>query len=248
MLGNTSHDGIMVRMAEKDTGRPMRGLFITGTDTGVGKTYVAALAAAALRAAGRAVGVYKPAASGCRMVDGRLISDDALALWNAAGQPGTLEQVCPQLFAAPLAPHLAARAAGRTLDAALLRSGLDAWRGACDIVLVEGAGGLLSPLGDDEFVADLANDFGFPLLIVARNALGTINHTLQTLVTAGVHCRGLAVAGIVLNNPELRPDDPSVESNRAELARRARVPILAEVAHRAAAFDTEVDWRTLAAG
>jgi dethiobiotin synthetase len=248
MLGNTSPDGIMDRMAEKDMSPPMRGLFITGTDTGVGKTYVAALIAAELRAAGRAVGVYKPAASGCRIVDGRLVSDDALALWNAAGRPGTLEQVCPQMFAAPLAPHLAARAEGRTLDAALLRSGLEAWRGACDIVLVEGAGGLLAPLGDNESVADLARDFGFPLVIVARNALGTINHTLQTLVAADVHCSRLPVAGIVLNNPEPRPDDPSVASNRSELVRRAGVPILAEVAHGAAEFDTNVNWLALAAG
>ena len=81
------------------------GLFITGTDTGVGKTYVAALIARSLAASGRRVGVYKPAASGCpRDPDGRLVSGDAVALWEAAGQPGELEYVCPQCFAAPLGP------------------------------------------------------------------------------------------------------------------------------------------------
>ncbi len=79
----------------------VRGLFITGTGTNVGKTFVAAAIARSLAAAGRRVGVYKPAASGCQMVDGKLTSDDAVALWQAAGKPGELEQVCPQRFAAP---------------------------------------------------------------------------------------------------------------------------------------------------
>ncbi len=83
---------------------PIRGLFITGTDTEVGKTCVAALIAAELAAAGHRVGVYKPAASGCSRQDGRLVADDAVALWKAAGSPGTLDEVCPQRFAAPLRP------------------------------------------------------------------------------------------------------------------------------------------------
>ena len=102
-------------------------------------------------------------------------------------EPGDLEHVCPQRFAAPLAPHLAARAEGREIDGDLLRRGLDYWRSCSEIVLVEGAGGLMSPLGDDEYVADLARDLGFPLIIVSRNILGTINATLQTLITASVH-------------------------------------------------------------
>ena len=81
-----------------------RGLFITGTDTGVGKTYVAALIARSLAAAGHRVGVYKPAASGCVRGQGRLVSADAAALWEAAGRAGNLEHVCPQRFAAPFAP------------------------------------------------------------------------------------------------------------------------------------------------
>jgi dethiobiotin synthetase len=242
-LVETNPDGIMAPMAFKD----FRGLFITGTDTGVGKTYVGGLVARALRRTGHSVGVYKPAASGCRLVDGRLISDDAVALWDAAGRPGALAMVCPQVFAAPLAPHLAAKAEGRTLDPRLLRRGLEVWRGRCDVVLVEGAGGLLSPLGDDESVADLAWDLGFPLLIVARNALGTINHTLQTLVVASVYRGRLDVTGIVLNHPSLLQDDPSVAGNRAELERLARVPVLAEVAYGADRFDAEVDWFALAA-
>jgi dethiobiotin synthetase len=103
------------------------GLFITGTGTGVGKTYVASLIARALRATGRRVGVYKPVASGCDLVDGELVSPDAVALWEAAGRPGTLDQVCPQRFAAPLAPHLAARAEGKRVDCGLLLRSLGFW-------------------------------------------------------------------------------------------------------------------------
>ena len=146
----------------------VRGLFITGTDTGVGKTYVAALVARALAAEGRRVGVYKPVASGCRRQGDRLVSDDALSLWEAAGRPGELERVCPQRFAAPLAPHLAARAEDARVDEEQLRRGLDYWIERSDIVIVEGVGGLMSPLTDDEYVADLAYEFGYPLVVVAQ--------------------------------------------------------------------------------
>ena len=118
-------------MATFSRGRVVvRGLFITGTDTEIGKTYVTALIARALVAAGRRVGVYKPAASGCEVAAGQLVSHDALTLWHAAGSPGTLAEVCPQMFAAAKAPHMAAIAEGKRLDPALLRSGLDVWFGA----------------------------------------------------------------------------------------------------------------------
>jgi dethiobiotin synthetase len=224
------------------------GLFITGTDTNVGKTYVGALIARALKAAGRRVGVYKPAASGCRREAKRLISDDALLLWRAAGEPGEFGRVCPQCFEAPLAPHLAARAEGKEIDRKLLRDGLDYWISRSDIVLVEGAGGLLSPIGDDEYVADLASDFGFPLVVVARNALGTINHTLLTLHAAQTLHGGLKVAGIILNHPTSPGNDPSINSNRQELVSRSSVPVLAEVFWEGAEFDRELDWSYLAKG
>ncbi len=224
------------------------GLFITGTDTGVGKTYITALIARTLAASGRRVGVYKPAASGCnRDVQGRLVSDDAVILWEAAGRPSDLEHVCPQRFAAPLAPHLAARAEGREINAELLCTGVDYWRSHCDIVLVEGAGGLMSPLGDNEYVADLACDLEFPLIVVSRNTLGTINATLQTLIAASVHRGGMEVAGVVLNHPAPpSADDISLASNRAELAPRCTAPLLAAVAFGAKRFDCAVDWFGLA--
>jgi dethiobiotin synthetase len=224
------------------------GLFITGTDTNVGKTYVAAVIARSLVARGLRVGVYKPAASGCSHDEqSNLLSEDAVALWNAAGQPGDLEHVCPQRFAAPLAPHLAARIEGKSLDADLLRSGLDYWKACSDIVLVEGAGGLMSPISDRECVADLALYVGFPLVIVARNVLGTINATLQTLFTAAHYRGGLPVAGVVLNHPAPpEADDVSLASNREELIARCSAPLLASVEHGAALFDSAVDWFQLA--
>lgn len=223
-----------------------RGLFITGTDTEVGKTYVTALIAKALCAAGQRVGVYKPAASGCREEGGRLVADDAVALWEAAGRPASLDEVCPQVYAAPVAPHLAARAEGRELDADLLRHGIDFWLDRSDIVLVEGSGGLMSPMGDEEYVADLANDFGFPLIVVSANRLGTINQTLQTLITAASFREGLNVAGIVLNHPVAPSDDVSLSSNRDEIAARALAPVLAEVRWQQTEFAEPVDWVSLA--
>lgn len=220
------------------------GLFITGTGTGVGKTYVGALVARALRTAGKRVGVYKPVASGCEIRDGKLLSPDAIALWEAAGQPGTLEQVCPQMFVAAVAPHLAARAEGQNVDRQQLRDGIDFWRKTSDMVLVEGAGGLMSPISDDDYNADLATEFGYPLLVVAANELGTINATLQTLIAATTFGDGLGIAGVVLNSPSRRDDDQSVNSNADELARRADAPLLAVVEH-GGGFDRPVDWASL---
>jgi dethiobiotin synthetase len=227
--------------------RRIPGLFITGTDTGVGKTYVTAMIAREFAADGCKVGVYKPAASGCSRVNGVLVSDDAVTLWNAAGRPGDLDRVCPQCFEAPLAPHLAALAEGRRLDAAELRQGLEYWRERSEIILVEGAGGLMSPMGENEYVADLAKEFGFPLVVVARNVLGTINQTLQTLITASVFREGLPIAGVILNHATIpAADDASLSQNRRELAARCVPPLLAEVAWTADRMDVRVDWLSLA--
>ena len=239
---------IMPEFSEQVTPRkPSKpGLFITGTDTAVGKTYVAAMIVRDLVASGKRVGVYKPVASGCRREGERWLSDDALALWQAAGQPGTLEAACPQRFAAPLAPHLAARVEGRHVDATLLRTGVEYWLDHCDIVIVEGVGGLLSPISEDEYVADLAFEFGWPLVVVTPNRLGTIHQTLTTLVVAATFREGLGIAGIVLNQPSAAPLDESSASNYDELCRRCVPPVLANVAWQAAGFDRAVDWWALA--
>lgn len=227
--------------------KPRRGLFITGTDTEVGKTYVASLIARRLVSAGHRVGVYKPAASGCHQEGGRSVSEDARCLWEAAGRPLTLEAVCPQTFAAPLAPHLAAAAEGRSIDADLLRDGLRVWTDQCDIVLVEGAGGFMSPLGDEDFVADLVYEFDYPLVVVAPNRLGTINHTLLTLIAISTFREGLDVAGVVLNDlvaPKLR--DASAATNPIELKRLCVPPLLEHVRFGQTELPESCDWFELA--
>jgi dethiobiotin synthetase len=223
------------------------GLFVVGTDTGVGKTFVASRIAAALAAGGLTVGVYKPAASGCRQVGNQLVSDDALSLWEAAGRPGPLRHVCPQRFAAPLAPHLAAKVERKEIDGGLLRRGIEYWRRRSDVVVVEGAGGLMSPIGEHDYVADLADEFGFPLIVVVPNQIGAINSTLLTLIAAAHRPRPLPVAGIVLNDV-LPPGhrDPAVHSNRLELELRCVPPVLCQLGHAASSFDTPVDWLGLA--
>ena len=222
------------------------GLFITGTSTEVGKTHVAAMIARALVAAGHRVGVYKPAASGCRLLDGQTVADDAVALWEAAGRPGELDRVCPQRFLAAVAPPRAAALEGRRVDAALLRAGLGYWRESSDVVLVEGAGGLMSPLGTDDYNIDLAAEFGYPLVVVAANELGVINAALQTLITARARAPRLPIAGIVLNQATLH-DDASLNSNAEELAKRCEAPLLATVGYGERNFNERVDWFALAA-
>jgi dethiobiotin synthetase len=136
---------------------------------------------------------------------------------------------------------------GKQLDAELLRRGLQYWQTCSEIILVEGLGGLMSPLTDDLYVADLAEEFGFPLVVVSRNVLGTINQTLQTLITAAVFREGLPIAGVVLNHPSPpAANDVSLATNRAELAARCVPPILAEVAWNGNGFDELIDWFMLA--
>lgn len=227
----------------------MRGLFITGTGTEVGKTYVGALIAKQLVEAGVRVGVYKPVASGCLTQGGQIVSEDAVMLWEAAGKPGTLDLVCPQRFMDPLAPHLAARNEGKRVDADQLRKGIEPWRELCDILLVEGAGGLMSPISDDDYNADLALDLGLPVIIVAANRLGVMNDTLQTAITASVminpsNGKELHVAGVVLNDVS-KEGDESRSSNADELARRLGAPFLCSVGWQGTT-DKSVDWDALA--
>ncbi len=226
--------------------KPPRGLFITGTDTEVGKTYVARLIVKSLADRGHRVGVYKPVASDCVLMGEQLVAEDAIVLWEAAGRPLDLDSVCPQRFRATTAPHLAAKSEGKSIQTDLLRQGLEAWEGHCDIVVIEGAGGLMCPVSEDEFVADLALDFGYPMIVVAPNVLGVINQTLQTLITAACYRDGLDVAGIVLNDSQNLIDDQSIETNQAEIASRAIPPVLTRVSYAAERFEQEIDWFALA--
>jgi dethiobiotin synthetase len=222
------------------------GLYITGTNTSVGKSHVTRLLARALVRSGYKVGVYKPVATDCKREGNDVVAPDALKLWEAAGRPGTLDEVCPQRFVAPLAPTVSARLEGREVNRDLLRSGLEVWRERSDIVLVEGAGGLLSPLSDEDDNSILAAEFGFPLVVVAVNELGTINATLLTLLAAKTLIPRVPIAGVIFNRIALFPDDESTKTNVDEIACRTDVPVLACVNYQQQEFRENVDWYALA--
>ena len=227
------------------------GLFITGTGTDVGKTYVTSLIARELISDGVRVGAYKPVCSGCaKGTNGELIWRDIEELSNAIGDGFDPERICPQRFTAGLAPAVAARMEGKAVDAALLRSGAAWWNDKVEFLLIEGIGGLLCPLTGEESVADLAKDLGFPLLIIASLGLGTINHTLLTVDVA--QNRGLAVVGIVLNAALAEMADQAAETNPREIAARCNVPVLGTVLHnqKAGLFrdgnQIKIDWKAIA--
>ena len=226
--------------------KPPYGLFVTGTDTEIGKTYVSSLIIKQLVKDGYRVGAYKPLASDCVSDGHDMVSEDAISLWEAAGQPLELNDVCPQRFQAPLSPHLAARAEGKEVDAELVRTGIEAWTDHCDVVVVEGCGGLMSPVDDDSYFADLALEFGYPVLIVVDNRIGAINQGLQATVTASCFRDGLNVAGIVLNDAQAFEGDTSRESNFDQLSQRSVVPVLTRVRHDSDSFTKDVDWMAIA--
>jgi dethiobiotin synthetase len=200
-------------------------LLITGTDTGVGKTWIGRALGHALTAAGRRVVAIKPVETGC--ADDTALLEDGALLAAATGQTEPLTTL--YRFPEPLVPALAADAAGEAidLDAMLLR--LEALSAGADVVLVEGVGGLLVPMTWEWTVVDLARALGAPALVVAADRLGTINHTLLTL--GALELAGLEVAGVVLTAPET--PDPSTDTNAAAIARLAGIDRIVNVPRRA---------------
>ena len=202
----------------------MRGLFVTGTDTGVGKTEVATALVAGWRARGLDVGAMKPAQSGVE--DG--LPTDADRLREAAGGTDPAGLVCPYSFRAPLAPAVAARFEGVHVSLAhVLACAAELARRHAALV-VEGAGGLLVPLTDRETYADLAVALGMPVLLVARAGLGTVNHT--ALTCEALRARGLVVAGVILNRA-LPGVDPSEPHNVSAIERLTGARVLASLPH-----------------
>jgi dethiobiotin synthetase len=202
------------------------GVFVTGTDTGVGKTVVACALSRALRARGEDVGVMKPIETGVPPAG----PADAIALREAAGADDPLELVCPQRFALPAAPTVAAAAEGRRVELAPVREAFAKLAARHAFLVVEGAGGLLAPAAEGMAMADLARELGLPLLVVARASLGTINHTRLTLEAAAA--RGLELAGVVISHgsaPLPAADLANLEALREELGPRlvGEVPRLA---------------------
>jgi dethiobiotin synthetase len=196
----------------------VRGFFVTGTGTEVGKTVVAAVLARSLVVEGTRVAVFKPAVTG---LDDAGEPDHAL-LRRAAGSTQADEEIAPYRYGPPVSPHLGAELAGDQVDPARLRAGARDASGRADVLVVEGVGGLLVPLTLGYLVRDFARDLGLPIVIASKPGLGTINHTLLTI--EAVRAVGLEVALVVLTP---WPGDPSVvqRSNRAAIERLGAVRV-----------------------
>lgn len=196
-----------------------KGIFITGTDTGVGKTVITAALALSLKRSGLNVGVMKPIQSGSSLPG----MTDIEFLRTVLGEKGHSPDDCIYDFGAPLSPQAAASLSGEAIDPGKIKSAYARLALSRDVVLVEGAGGLLVPVLDDYLMADLARDLAAPLLVVARPGLGTINHTALTIECA--RGRGLAVLGVVINAFPASPDQ-AVRLNPRAISRLTGSPVL----------------------
>jgi dethiobiotin synthetase len=207
----------------------LRGCFVTGTDTGAGKTVVAAAIAAALHARGERVAVFKPVVTGLDEPPGDWPADHELLAAAVGGRP---QDVTTATFGPPVSPHLAAELAGKMLDLGALAQAARAAAQGADVLVVEGVGGLLVPFGDFA-VRDLAVALGLPLVVAARPGLGTINHSLLTIEAA--RAAGLDVRAVVLT-PWPREPGVMARSNRATIERLGGVEV-ATLATTTAAVD-----------
>ena len=224
-----------------------KGLFITGTDTDVGKTAVAVTILQQWVSQQIDCRAYKPVASGVQSSP-----SDIDRLWCASGNAGTRDDVCPQAFQLPVAPEQAAAAEGSKVDDTLLRQGLCPHMHA-DVVLIEGAGGLFSPLSHQTLNADLARDFQIPVVIVDSSRLGAIGRTLTTVTAA--ESVGLTVSAVVLSQSESghhgdtqKPESPEViaRQSRAELQRRLPHIVVCSLGYDASTIEPFVEWQAIA--
>jgi dethiobiotin synthetase len=188
-----------------------KGFFITGTDTGVGKTMIAGALISVLRSLGFKTGVMKPVESGCTRRGNSLVPHDGMFLKKIAQTEDPISDISPSLFESPLSPLAAAGTEKRDVDLLLIKEVFSRMSGKYDALVVEGIGGLMVPLRKDYYALDLARDFGLPLIITARPGLGTINHTLLTVNTA--IREGLTVAGVVINYPHPPENDLAEKTN-----------------------------------
>jgi dethiobiotin synthetase len=204
-----------------------RGVFVTATDTGVGKTVIAGAIADYLRTAGKTVEVFKPVATGCRRGGGGLLlNEDAEFLAACADSTRLLEEINPVRYSQPLAPNVAAGRSGRPIDTGKIFEAYGELARTNRPVVVEGVGGLLCPITDDLWVIHLAGMMNLPVVIVARAGLGTINHTLLTLHAA--RSAGRTVVGVIITREPVAPGKPDIatETNPAQIAQRGNVRIL----------------------
>jgi dethiobiotin synthetase len=229
-----------------------KGIFVTGTDTEVGKTYFSCLILRHLRSKGIDVGAMKPVETGCEAVDeasgeesspeavppggAHLAPADAAALIEAAGGGDDLSLVAPCRYETPVAPMVAAEKEGRGVDLDEIMRCYRQLSSDHSFMLVEGAGGLLVPVRPDYLMVDLAFDMNLPVVVVAVSRLGVINHTLMTI--EGIRNRGLDVAGIVLNNIDSAKND--AKRTNAEVLKRLVPEPVFELAY--GATEKDLTW------
>ncbi len=186
-----------------------KGIFIVGTDTEVGKTYVASHLASLLSGRNVRVGAYKPVASGIDTAE----RSDAEFLHRAIGGQCSIDRVCPQRFLAPAAPAVAAALEGKVVDETLLFDGFSWWQDQCDFLIVEGVGGVLAPISASMTVLDFAVKLQLPTLLVAANRLGVVNHTLLSI--EAIKGRGLELRAVMLNSIPSRATEQGIDISRS---------------------------------
>lgn len=195
----------------------MKGFFVTGTDTGVGKTHVTTGLARCARALGKKVFAFKPVESGCEAIDGHLFGSDMEALSKAAGdwQEGELRGI--YRLRSPVAPYVASLEDSVDIDFAHIKRTVKDGAAQAEVTLVEGAGGWRVPLTEKHDIADLARELALPVVVVSRGTLGTINHSLLTL--EAIERDGCKVAVLVLSR---RPEESEsfAASNAEQVLRR----------------------------
>lgn len=220
----------------------MKGIFVTGTDTGVGKTFITCGLIATLSGAGKRIGVLKPAETGCSVQNGHLYPEDATRLAAFARTTLPIDLVCPYRFTPPVAPSVAAAQAGIIIDPSHITTVFKQIAAQHDITFVEGAGGLLVPLVGRYTFADLARDLALPVLVVVGSKLGALNHTLLTLSYA--QSQGFPLLGYIVNHPYPEVDE-ATRTNVPTLQELTEVPCLGVVPHTTLSGDTENDHRLL---
>ncbi len=216
-----------------------KGFFITGTDTGVGKTIISAAFIKAALFLGRKVCGMKPVESGCTRDGDALVPRDGMFLREMSHVDEPIDLITPCRFENPLAPMAASQIERKDADIAGIRSSFSRLSEKYDTVIVEGIGGLMVPIMKDYFVVDLAQELGLPLIVVSRPGLGTINHILLTVDCAAK--AGLDVAGIVLNYAGRPENDAAEKTNPGLLAQVCRIPLIGTFPHLDNAGEEAID-------
>ncbi len=201
--------------------------FVTGTDTGIGKTYVACKLIESYIASGYKVVGMKPIAAGCEFVNGAWVNEDVLKLEAVSNVKAPRELVNPYSFKEAIAPHIAAKNTHVEIKIEVIKQAFDALTKLADIVIVEGAGGFLVPLNDKENIADLATALNIPVILVVGMKLGCINHSLLTV--EAIKARKLVLHGWVAN--QIAPNMAFCDENIAAITQKTRMDCMANYAY-----------------